>query len=776
MHQLDRLADRCVGGAVEGVEQLAEGYGGWAPLAGVLVGPGVGDHQRLGRGQDRVAQQLPVLAADVALAGDRAAGEHVVAVGQPEPGEHPVVEAEQADHPVRDGAHRHHRADREGAGAEVGAGRPPGEVRGEQRPDVGQPQCGVGEGVGVGGHPGQLALDLADLPAVVAADLGEHVDAVAQRAQPVGERPGAVQAVGHRPHPVDVLREPAGQLDAGAADVVERQRGVEPGLGVGGHHHAGEHPVEPGAPGVLLVAGQPERVAVLAVEGPADAGLADPGGDRVEVVVGEPEAAADRLGLGEVEDLAGGGPAAGDVEELRGDTEQGVRLRERPVGEPDPQLVGRVAALDQVTEAEAGGDQRGVRLDVGAHHQDVARLEGRVGLEHPEQHLAEDVDLAGGAVAGVHLDAAVVGGSLPSGRSEGVAAQVVLQPAEQGVRGRGHRGVVVVGRNRGQGPLQLAAVAGEGGQQRVSGLVVAVVGGAVDGTSAEGRGERVPERAAGVRQPEVYGAARGQRGEQLDLGDRQPGVAEQGQPVGQVERRRLVTEPGQGVRVPLVRRRGADPVDEPPPQLGLPGQVVVEVAAAAVGGPALEPVGQQRRPLDGVRREQAGQPRGDGVPPTLPQLGLGAGVEVAEVPGHRRAPRLVEGVVEHRQQRPGHRVGGPRVVVGEPEHRGHQRPRRGEPHARTDPVTRAGRRPEPVRQPLGEPALDPLRGHHHDLLGERVRQGGREQPGQPVGEHVGALGAVQVQAHGGSVSRATDGRGHCRIRRTPRTARPILCR
>ena len=115
----------------------------------------------------------------------------------------------------------------------------------------------------------------------------------------------------------------------------------------------------------------------ICVEAPTDPGLAHPRGDRVEVVVGEAEPAPDRGGLGQVEHLAGGGAAAGEVEELRGDAEQRVGLGQRPVGEADAQPVRRVAALDDVTEAEAGGDQRRVGLDVGAHDEDVARLQGR---------------------------------------------------------------------------------------------------------------------------------------------------------------------------------------------------------------------------------------------------------------------------------------------------------------------------------------------------------------------------------------------------------------
>jgi hypothetical protein len=52
-------------------------------------------------------------------------------------------------------------------------------------------------------------------------------------------------------------------------------------------------------------------------------------------------------------------------------------------------------------------------------------------LEHAQQNLTQYVDLPGGAVARVHLDAAVVRGELAALGGEGVGAEIVLQPAEK---------------------------------------------------------------------------------------------------------------------------------------------------------------------------------------------------------------------------------------------------------------------------------------------------------------------------------------------------------
>ena len=144
------------------------GHGGGSLGAVVLAAPGVGDHQRLGGRRDRVEQQLAVLRAQVALAGAGSPGQHVVAVDGGGAREDPVVEADQADHAVRHRAHRHHRADRQGAGAEVGARRPAAEPLLQEGPHVGLPQQGVPVGGPVGDPrraPGRTARPARRRPA-----------------------------------------------------------------------------------------------------------------------------------------------------------------------------------------------------------------------------------------------------------------------------------------------------------------------------------------------------------------------------------------------------------------------------------------------------------------------------------------------------------------------------------------------------------------------------------------------------------------------------------
>lgn len=102
-----------------------------------------------------------------------------------------------------------------------------------------------------------------------------------------------------------------------------------------------------------------------------------------------------------------------------------------------------MAVAGHLTEPEAGDDQRGVGLDVGAHHQDVARLQGGIVGQQPQQHLAQHVDLPGRAVAAVHLHRPVVGRPGPAAGVDGIGGDVGLQPAQQRLGPLGSTQVVI---------------------------------------------------------------------------------------------------------------------------------------------------------------------------------------------------------------------------------------------------------------------------------------------------------------------------------------------
>ena len=287
-------------GGVEGVEQLAQRHRERAPGAGALVGAGADDDEVLGGRAHGVEQELAVLAAHVALADERIAGQHVVAVLDADAGEHAVVEAEQAHDAVRDRAHRDHRRDGEGAGAEVGAARTGPQPFDQQGAHVGERE-GHGRGLRAGGQRdlGQLRPRVRRLPRLGRGGGGERLDRGGERGDPPLQRAHPGQLREHPGEPVDELRQPADALDVAGVDLVERQRGVQPVLLAGvvaRHRHPEQHPIEPGRPGVLREPLQPVRPPVRGVEAPAHTGGEDELAQPLEVVLVEPEAAADGCG------------------------------------------------------------------------------------------------------------------------------------------------------------------------------------------------------------------------------------------------------------------------------------------------------------------------------------------------------------------------------------------------------------------------------------------------------------------------------------------------
>lgn len=195
-----------------------------------------------------------------------------------------------------------------------------------------------------------------------------------------------------------------------------------------------------------------------------------------------------------------------------------------------------------------------------------------------------------------------------------------------------------------------------------------------------------------------------------------------------------------------VRRFGAEPRGEGPPQRGLPVEVGVQRAARAVGVHACGPVGEQLRALRRVGGEQPGDAARDGVAPPLAQLGLGAILEMPQMRCERAAPGLIQVGVDDLEQRPGHGVGRPRVALAGSGQLGDQRPRRTQRHPGTHPVG-AVTAAKDVREALAEPAFHPACGHQHEFLGKRIGQRRGEQRAESVREQIRALGAVQVKGH-----------------------------
>ncbi len=410
-------------GRVDRVEQLADGHRRRPAQVRALVVAGVGDDQPLGRRHQRVEQHLAILGARVPVADVRVLEHQIVAVAAGLARKFAVVEAEHAHHAVRHRAHRHEGADGEVPGAEV---RPRGAAAqpvAEERADVGQLQDRPARRATLARVLDDVVeqpLELAPLPGIALARVGERIRCVCDRSHPVGDRLGITELIDRRAGAVDELGEPPGELDRAAVDVIEWEHAGDEAPVLLAHRDADEKPVEPAAPGVGLEPIELERRSVRGIESPPDPARVDPVLHPRQVVVIESEAVAHGRGRREVEQLRRGRALVGERQQLTDDSQHRVGLAQRTVREPDAQvgepLWAGAGVVDfvVVSGAAAAGaecclDQRRERLDVRAHDDHVARLERGVVLEQMKDRVAQHLDLTGASVARVDLDAPVLG-------------------------------------------------------------------------------------------------------------------------------------------------------------------------------------------------------------------------------------------------------------------------------------------------------------------------------------------------------------------------------
>ncbi|HZD43501.1 MAG TPA: hypothetical protein VE134_05525, partial [Methanomicrobiales archaeon] len=127
--------------------------------------------------------------------------------------------------------------------------------------------------------------------------------------------------------------------------------------------------------------------------------------DEVHVRIGEAERGAHRGGVQEGEHLGRGDPLIAQIEQGEKGVCDPARLAHAPVRyavrDSFPVVFGRI---------EYRLDERGVRFDIGRHHQNVPRLQPGVAFEHFEEVVVEDFRFSHGAVARVDLDGSVVSG------------------------------------------------------------------------------------------------------------------------------------------------------------------------------------------------------------------------------------------------------------------------------------------------------------------------------------------------------------------------------
>ena len=539
-------------GVVQGIQQFTQRHGRRPPGAGAFVGAGVGDDQMLGRRQDRVQHQLPILAARIPFADGRITGDDVVAVDAAAAREDPVVQAEQADHPVRHRPHRHHGADGQRAGAEVRAGGSAAEPTAQQRAEIGQRQAPCV-------RPGFRAPSRTK-----AISVRSCADC---HSSPVGTLVRLVTPViSASSHPV------SGCADERVDSAVASRSTSSANLPASS---TSELPTSSSGrarssqfwSSSLIVTPSSSRSRPLrqvfwanrcrpklprprGIDTPADARVGHPGGQLLQIVVVEPETAADRREGGQVEHLGGGHPAVGQLQQPGHRGQQRVGLGQRAIGQPDPQTVRRMTTLDHVDQAERRRDQRRVHLDVRAHHQHVARFQRVVGGQQPDQHLPQHVDLSGGTVTGMHLhavvawreqEAIVVCGQLT------VVPETLLQGAEQRAGRTVDRQVLVHhARHVRQHQLQFPGVPAQRRQQCMLGDGCRRVESAAERQRRRGLRDPVPQHRRGMGQPQVHVAAFGERFEHLQLADRQPGDAEQREPLRQIDSVGIGGQGGEG--------------------------------------------------------------------------------------------------------------------------------------------------------------------------------------------------------------------------------------
>ena len=336
------------------------------------------------------------------------------------------------------------------------------------------------------------------------------------------------------------------------------------------------------------------------------------------------------------------------------------------------------------------------------------------------------------------------------GVGRAVGAEVGLQPAEQrrrvGVAGRRLLGVEVA-----EGAAQLAGVATQRGEQRVlddgrpsrrrrarTGPAAAV-GASADQSTGEGWGS---QRWTSRCSPRARSSSTSVTG--------QPRVPEEREPAGQVEpvgppsrsRSSVVAWRTSGAGRPRRARRAA--ATARPASAGRRRAARRRRRCRTRRASRGRAAGAGRRRRRTGRRAAAPRRSGGRSARRSGRRGRGGGARSSK-PGSSRQSSITSSS-GHASRSGLHGSSASRSSSIDD-----QRVGRHEVDARAHAVAAPGPDAEPVGEPLGQPALDAARRHHHDLAGERIGQRGDQQVRQAVGERVGALGGVEVQGHGATL-------------------------
>ena len=225
--------------------------------------------------------------------------------------------------------------------------------------------------------------------------------------------------------------------------------------------------------------------------------------------------------------------------------------------------------------------------------------------EDVQDRVADHLDLAGAAVAGVDLHAAA--STAPGPRAGRSLADGGLEAGEQRVAAAPRPGARAGRRPAPSDQLQLARVLPPGGEQPVARQPRGGVVGAARRPRPPPR-EALPQRRRGVQQEEVHVAVLGQRPQHVEVAGREAREPEERQPRRQV--RRAPARPA-AARTPASSRSAglghADPRAQPPPQLGLP---VASCTGRPLRGRAPAGAARSGRTAPARWRTRAEAPRG----------------------------------------------------------------------------------------------------------------------------------------------------------------------
>ena len=426
-----------------GGQQFRDQHRGLARAAVARVGAEPADMEHVLRGSEQLQEQEAVVVARraIAMAPLRRAlrgGEAVEPGGGIAAREIAIVHAQQADRAERQQAHRHHPREADPAGEQRGAGVGLAQHRGEMRAHhlgrhrvlVARALCGLREAIDQAAQAVQRALALRGrrrhrqhpfehgqqrlAPTRRRHRLAEHACLPRQFAQQAQQAVERIQRAAFQPDPRrDLAIARTGDLGLVAAGMAQQQA------------------IQRELPGPAIVGGRALLRAVRGIQPPAGAGLAQPAAQAFDVGGLQAVGLGQRRAGQQVEDFLQ--PEARQRQPEQAQEHVGQRF----VGERTRigQRVGNRMAL--ALPAEHRIQVRHVGIDVRGQHRDLARLQRRVEarvLEQPAQAVVQHLQFAQPGMAGVELQAGVVGldlGAQRRGRRCAAMEQVALQAAQQ---------------------------------------------------------------------------------------------------------------------------------------------------------------------------------------------------------------------------------------------------------------------------------------------------------------------------------------------------------